>query len=104
MSSAIFCDRIKSAKGNVIMANLKCHECGKEFIKTALVCPACGVKTKRPSTAFEKFILVGACLVFIVPLVAFVVIGMEQDAQKKAQAEAAATEEAPPAPTQDAAE
>ena len=86
------------------MANLKCHECGKEFIKTALVCPACGVKTKRPSTAFEKFILSGACLVFLVPLVAFFVMGMQNDAEKKAQAEAAATEETAPAPAPDAAE
>ncbi|GEM_PF-4851762 len=73
------------------MANLKCHQCGTEFSKTAMVCRSCGAKTKRPSTAFEKMVLIGACLVFLVPM-AFFVVSRWEDAPQTIPAETPAQE------------
>lgn len=82
------------------MTLLKCHQCGTEFSKTAMVCRSCGAKTKRPSTALEKFVLIGAGLVFLVPMVFFVVSRMDNKpaAVTEMQVEAPADTQAP-APT-----
>ena len=79
------------------MANLKCHQCGTEFSKTALNCRSCGAKTKRPSTAMEKFVLIGACAVFLVPMAFFVVSRWNDTPPQTAPSETAGPETPAPA-------
>ena len=64
---------------------LKCHECGAEFGASAMTCPKCGVKTKRPATQWERLILAAACLAFLAPFFPWGMFAAEKPATEETQ-------------------
>ncbi len=57
------------------MPLIKCHECGNAISSSAKTCPSCGVKPKKPRSAFDKAIFWTLILVFVGPVAAMAIFG-----------------------------